>query len=346
LKNILPVDSIINQDYDEAAERPINSGFTYWTWGELMPRIDLSVLNCAVYLYASAQDAKQGEKSGGSGFLVGVRYEGGGFIYAVTNSHVIREGKAPIVRLNKEKDVPYIGEYTQDMWIHHPDGDDLAIVPLDVEAVRARLNFVSTEIFITKDIIQKERIGAGDDVFMVGRFIGYDGKQQNEPTVRFGNLSISSPVPITHPRGSKQESFLIETRSLAGYSGSPVFVHILPMSLRAPSGGWAKLQDRNWEDNNPYMYRGPWLLGVDWGHKHYMETVREKNGEDEIAEGWKVPVNSGITCVVPAWKLLELLNIDEVAQAREDEYEKVKKQMLKEQRLKEDGGVSLDSPSN
>ena len=311
-----------------------------------MPRINLNILNCAVYLYASVQDAKQGEKSGGSGFLVGMPYEGGWFVYAVTNSHVIREGRAPIVRLNKEKDIAYIGEYTQDMWIHHPDGDDLAIIPLDPEATRAKLRFVSTEMFITKEIIQKEQIGAGDDVFMVGRFIGYDGKQKNEPTARFGNLSISSSALIEHPRGYNQESFLIETRSLAGYSGSPVFVHILPMSLRAPSGGWAKLRDRDWEDNNPYMYRGPWLLGVDWGHKHYMETVREKNGEDEVAEGWKVPVNSGITCVVPAWKLLELLNIGELVQVRREEYERAQKQMLEEQELKEDGGVSLDSASN
>jgi hypothetical protein len=30
--------------------------------------------------------------------------------------------------------------------------------------------------FITEDIINKESIGLGDEVFMVGRFISHDGK--------------------------------------------------------------------------------------------------------------------------------------------------------------------------
>jgi len=293
-----------------------------------MPRIDDNILDCSIYLYPSVQEAHDGEKSGGSGFLVGVpskvnehRFYG----YAITNSHVIREAGSPIIRLNtKEGDMDILPIDKQD-WKHHPNGDDLAAYPLSIDVDKYRMKFIPINLFITQEIISVEKIGAGDEVFMVGRFIGYDGKQQNIPTVRFGNIAIGVVQPLPHRRGYLQDSFLIETRSLSGYSGSPVFVHILPFSKRPKSKGWSK-------------EKGPWLLGVDWGHEHFFEKVLEDDGKTEVAEKWKVRTNSGITNVVPVWKLLELLNIKEFVEMRKRDEER-----MEEEQKKKVSGVTLDS---
>ncbi len=278
-----------------------------------MSRINDKIFNCAIYLYKSVQDAERGEKTGGSGFIVGVPSSaGGGYIYAVTNSHIIREANSPIIRINKKVedfDI-YICDTTD--WYHHPDGDDLAVLPLSVEITKYRLGFVPIDLFVNAKIIKDGDIGAGDETFTIGRFIGYDGKQRNEPIVRFGNLSIGTPVGIEHERGYTQESYLVESRSLSGFSGSPVFIHILPMSYRPGLKG------------NVGTTRGPWLLGVDWGHKYTYESVREKNGEI-CNEGWKVKTNSGISCVVPAWKLYELLYIEELVEMRKTKDAETKK---------------------
>jgi hypothetical protein len=73
----------------------------------LVPRIDDRFLDCSVYLYRTENDAREGKRSGGSGFLVAVPMFGRGWLldgrcprqdayhlYAVTNRHLIRQPKA------------------------------------------------------------------------------------------------------------------------------------------------------------------------------------------------------------------------------------------------------------
>ena len=60
---------------------------------------------------------------------------------------------------------------------------------------------------------------------MVGRFVSHEGKQQNSPAVRFGNIAMMQKEKIIDERGVAQESFLVEIRSLPGYSGSAVLIY-------------------------------------------------------------------------------------------------------------------------
>lgn len=53
-------------------------------------------------------------------------------------------------------------------------------------------------------------------MFFLGRFVTHDGKQRNLPTVRFGNLATMPWEPVLTERGLRQESFLVEARSLSG----------------------------------------------------------------------------------------------------------------------------------
>src|SRR5260370_32799690 len=102
-----------------------------------MPVIPPEVLETVVYLYPDQDSAARGEKVGGSGFLVVVPTQevphAMGFGYVVTNSHVIREGKASALRLNTRDGSLGIIHSSESGWIHHPSGDDIAILPINLE---------------------------------------------------------------------------------------------------------------------------------------------------------------------------------------------------------------------
>jgi hypothetical protein len=113
---------------------------------------------------------------------------------------------------------------------------------------------------------------------------------------------------IRNEWGLLQESFLIETRSLSGFSGSPVFLFISPLDVAPVEYG----------EREPRT----WLLGVDWGHMRSFEPVLKEHDDPlehnlvPVNDEWKVPSNSGQAQVVPAWKLQELLDQEELKMGR------------------------------
>lgn len=288
-------------------------GVEYAVWNLPMPRIEDKILDCVIYLYPSEVDARNGERAGGSGFLVGIPskvYKQAHYVYAVTNSHVIKEGNSPVIRMNTKEGQTDVLNLKPIDWIHHPDGDDVAVCPVAFPPDRFKFSHIGQDLFLTKDIIREEGIGPGDDVYLVGRFVSHEGKQRNIPSVRFGNIAMMPWEPIRHKtRGIMVESYLVEAHSIAGYSGSPVFIHIPPMSVRPDKDGIDSTYRR-------------WLLGLDWGHFINRETVKEKTAPDEpdreVAEGWWVYYNTGMMMVVPSWKMMDVLNLD-VLKAPRDE---------------------------
>lgn len=293
-----------------------------------MPRIKDAILDCVIYLYPTESDARNGERAGGSGFLVGIPskvYERTWYVYAVTNSHVIREGEgnSPVIRLNTKDGQMDVLNLESANWFHHPDGDDIAVCPIGLQTEHFKFRLITPDLFITPEIIREHDIGAGDDVFLVGRFVNHEGKQRNIPSIRFGNIAMMNWESIRHPsRGIMMESFLIEVRSIAGYSGSPVFLYIPPLTKRPNKKG---LEARGY---------GPWLLGIDWGHIPVKEMVKEKTEEGEpereVSEGWWVRYNAGMAGVVPVWKLAELLELKPLKTGREENEEKLAKQKEQE----------------
>ena len=154
--------------------------------------------------------------------------------------------------------------------------------------------------------MSEHNIGPGDDVCMVGRFVNRDGVQKNSPSVRSGVISIMHQEKVPHPLGHDQETISVEMRSIGGYSGSPVFVIIPPFSVR--------------HDNGPQSNTSSFmaLLGVDWGHVQTREPVRINEKGDKHSGGLFVEYNAGMANVVPAWRLAALLDIPQLACAREE----------------------------
>jgi Trypsin-like peptidase domain len=285
------------------------NGNVYRTWEKIVPRIDDSVLDCAIYLYHSETNAIQGDQSGGSGFLVGVPFGwdvGSGnsgnwatkkhHIYAATNSHVITLGAA-VVRLNtKEGETEVI---TPASWIHSQD-DDIAVAPIEPDRELYKFKYISIglDMFVTQERLKECAIGPGDETFAVGRFIARNERQSNAPIVRFGHVSGLGTESIERSDGSKQESFLVENHSISGFSGSPVFIWI-PIErtkyIQDPKARSFVRQAARSYRHDPRVY----FLGIDWGHL-----------EDDAPPG--------MAGVVPAWKLLELLCTNEVIEMRRE----------------------------
>lgn len=292
-----------------------------------MPRIRDQYTDIAVYIYASLADAKNGESFGGSGFLVFVPHETNKdhfSLYAVTNAHVVRKAKTPVIRLNRKDGTTECISTVEEQWTVHQYGDDVAVFPLRIDAEQIQFKTLRPTDFVTPQLIADEDIGIGDETVMVGRFVSHEGKQQNSPAVRFGNIAMMQKEKIVDERGVAQESFLVEIRSLPGYSGSAVLIYS-PNSMNDMSerrygvtrssvdlfSGKTTMQ----EIQASIASKGPYLLGIDWCHLNRQSRVREKNG-DESSDGYFVNENTGMAGVIPAWKIAEVLNCEKLVNGR------------------------------
>jgi hypothetical protein len=110
--------------------------------------------------------------------------------------------------------------------------------------------------------------------------------------------------PIETKRGLLQEAFLVESRSLPGYSGSPVFISPMPFSSVR-------------KEVPPAMF-----LGINMGHITDRRKVLSKaetqaqNKHVSVNDDWYVETNTGMSLVIPAWKVHEVLHVDELVESR------------------------------
>jgi len=300
-----------------------------------MPRIPNQFLDCSIFLYDSVKAAQDGEGFGGSGFLVHVpsKHEGWVHPYAVTNRHIIDHG-FHVLRLNTVDGRTDTISTEPESWFLHPDDDDIAILPIEMEGKKFKWFSIATTHFITPDIIANYRVGPGDEAFLIGRLITVEGRQRNTPVVRFGNISMMADAsePIIREDGQEQESFLVECRSLSGFSGSPVFVST---SQTYDSNNTPQITE--WGESIPTAEPetgglkiefisvsgtfGPWLLGIDWGHLPLWKPVYEK--QHKTKTDYIVDANTGIACVVPSWRILDLLNQRELVRERKRDDEEI-----------------------
>jgi hypothetical protein len=250
---------------------------------QVVPRIHDNSLDCVIYLYHSRTDAERGSvhPSGGSGFLVAVpaaRFPGF-HSYAVSNRHVVET--SPVVRVNTMAGDMDVFEFQPSNWLF-TQTDDIAVCPIALPLEKYAHKWIPVGTFITPDIIKVERIGPGDDVFIVGRFVNHEGKQRNMPSARFGNIAMMPDEPVFHQWNTPKEqlSFLADIRTIGGYSGSPVFLFLRVIDQIGSATAFVARSNST-----------PWLLGVEWGH------LLDHRG-----------VNTGMSGVVPAWRLAELLN--------------------------------------
>ena len=270
-----------------------------------MPSIPLEVRECAIYLYASEEAAEAGTQAGGSGFLVIIPVPGyeeeAATYYAVTNTHVVGNGFM-CVRLNTLDGGHDSVVLQAEDWVLHPDGDDLAIAELDLPP-DLRIKAILPDSFVDGE--DPTMFGVGQDVYMIGRYVSHEGRQKNLPTARFGNIAQLPYEPVLTASGLAQQAFLVDMRSLAGYSGAPVFVYRTRPDLDTDPKSWVSGFEQR-------------FLGIDSGHLPAMGRVLSKDRKTPAEPRLWAEQNSGMATVIPAWRLTELLFDDDVVRKREE----------------------------
>jgi hypothetical protein len=258
-----------------------------------VPKVPSNWLQCVFFLYDCKADAEKSiAESGGTGFLIAVPLPSHPEIhysYAVTNWHLIEGNQRPTLRLNKKDGGVGFIETKADSWIVDK-AEDIAMRAMGEDFTEYEHSRILTEeLFFTKP--EDSDVGAGDEVALVGRFTKEDGKTQNTPVLRFGNVAR---VPT-----SEHDWYLVEMRSISGHSGSPVFFMGAYMQLAGI------------RPNAPKMK----LLGMDRGHIPDVEPIfsRKKPTEQySLVPGWIARSHTAMARVIPSWKLHAMLGREEI----------------------------------
>jgi len=285
-----------------------------------MSRIPNTLINTVLYIYPTIDDAERGSELGGTGFFFqepSLITPKKGYTYAVTNAHVIfnNEIDNPILRINNIEGKFDLLKTSKDEWIRHPNGDDLAICPIQQSVKNNNFIAIKRGDIIKNDFIEKFNIGPGDDVVMVGRFRIRAGKEKNLPTHSFGNIAAMNEEPLYNPFTKlEQESFIVEMRSISGFSGSPVFIYMSPMSFRFNTA-FGKTEALKMEYHQK-------LLGILWGHISY-----QTDGTNQFGEKIKIKLDSAMAGIIPGWKILELIDSEEILKHRLENDQRILKKL-------------------
>jgi hypothetical protein len=310
-----------------------SQGTKYRRWVDIgMPRIPDFILKHVFYLYKSKEEAIKGSEYGGTGFLVVVHSERKelenhvNHVYGISNWHNVLDRGYSVVRINRIDGKTDILEYEPTEWEWIKNGDDVAAIELPY-SIQHNVNYISTKAFVDDAIIAEREIGIGDDVFMIGRFIDHDGGPTNMPAVRFGNIGVM-PSIIKQENGHYGESYCIDLHSRTGYSGSPVFVYRTPFS----NFDAAFRQGKGLRFDDTFIY----LLGIHWGQfPEYWEITNKKKLIESkrpgvvTTDGKHVKGLSGMTLVIPAQRIMDLLNIEKYRTNREKMDAKIEKDFFK-----------------
>jgi hypothetical protein len=149
---------------------------------------------------------------------------------------------------------------------------------------------LGAELAATKDVMEAEQIGVGNEVAFAGLFVNHHGEKRNEPIVRFGNICGIPAEPVS-TNVAEIEAYLVELRSVGGLSGSPVIVDVGPHwivdNVRQPRQASGKV-----------LY----LLGVVNGHfEVFVQTATvDVSPSDEH-------VNKGVAVITPIDKVLNVI---------------------------------------
>jgi hypothetical protein len=164
-------------------------------------------------------------------------------------------------------------------------------------------------------------------VFICGAFVGRVGYKKNIPVVRIANIAAmpEEPIDFASPR---QPAYLIETRSLGGTSGSPVFLNLDPTRVRRRAKGYrvGMVKGDTIEATThlilPYMLLGM-IIFIHGGSYEQDFVVEDDSDVHPLKDA---DFNAGIAVALPTQAILDLLNSGPAKEGRMREIENKRKQ--------------------
>jgi len=249
----------------------------------------------------------------GTGFLVLAyqrRIPDVAFPYLVTAAHVLvgmhSRRMAIHCCLNRRDGGTTVTELGSKKWFVHPEDaqtTDVAVLPfwvdLDVLDHDYLPLFNRTERMPRAAGFNLLTLGA--EIFAIGLFKSASASERNIPIVRIGNIAAipEGLVPTRH--GGALDAYLVELRSTAGLSGSPVFVN--PPHERASRS----MEEGMWGEHVFVGLMHGHLNAPDLGEEHPLDHDAPHAAESD----------TGIGVVIPVWKIVETLyQPDSLAQMR------------------------------
>jgi len=228
----------------------------------------------------------------GTGFLAVKECKDIQFQHVITARHVLDmiAGDDVAIRVNVKEGGSDIAIVPKKNWYLFPGTDpyiDVAVCPMMFAQHHYDIVHINLDMDVY-DLAKKHRaLEVGDEVFTTGLFTSHQGDAHNIPIARFGNIAATVDEPVLTEYGD-MHGYLVEVKSLAGLSGSPVFVR-----FHAPGyiGGVPAVT---------------FLIGLMHGH------FLVENPEDAISVSGKDKatgqINTGIGLVIPADYILDLVN--------------------------------------
>jgi len=234
-----------------------------------------------------------------------------GFVYLVTAKHVLRDANGKFfrkvdLRMNAKsqgvefiKDIPVSNESEQLLWYHSEKDADEAVA-LDFLPSRDKFDFkvIPVDMFVDDALLKSADVQEGDSLYFIGLLAQFYGEKRNYPVVRRGTLAMTTDEDIPTKAGSAH-LFIAELQSWPGNSGSPVFLSLGGMR----HGGVVTGEN--------FRFFGI-LLGV------FNSVIPVDVLETSKAlVGSKNPLPVGVSLIVPAMSLRQLLDSKEAQSSRD-----------------------------
>ena len=171
--------------------------------------------------------------------------------------------------------------------IHSNPAVDLAVIQQFPRTDMFEFQSIPSTIFATREVIGREEVAEGDEVFFPCFTPEIPQQRRNNPVIRFGKIALMSDEDIQTPEGSTKFHFA-ECYPFGGNSGSPVYLRFGP-TRRATQ-----------------IVVGPeryFLLGVMKGYWHHDQPVEVQQTQFRLS----VAQHMGIAAITPVDYLHEIL---------------------------------------
>jgi hypothetical protein len=292
-------------------------------------RVHDIILKCTAFI---GHPSERGFVADGTCFVAYLSEQETDFYYIVTCAHVVWPERKDLpagstarpqgnvhIRFNRERKPPKAFPVARNDWVFPKDRwvDMCALLvdPFgpsadpDDEVDWAQINLEG--LAITAANADQFGLSLGDEIFMPGAFVGRVGHHKNIPVVRIGHIAAMPDEPVENV-APRDGAYLVEIRSLGGFSGSPVFLNL--DFLHGPNRrvfGPAKIIPSDGKTRSrevmivPYKFLGM-MLGSHKG-RHAQDFISEDDTDIKLADA---QFNGGIGVVLPAEQIIHFLRED------------------------------------
>jgi hypothetical protein len=201
-----------------------------------------------------------------------------------------------------------------------------------IEADIHSLRLTGDGSFLPTELFKKRYMGRGGEISIIGLFRSHSGNNRNIPIVRVGNIAALPEEPVWTEHKGYIKAYLIEARSIAGLSGSPV--------MAMPDGA---LELAHALTKGQRVETAAALLGLMHGHFDVPNLNEDVvTDEEEPARG----IHTGIGIVIPVDKIVETIQHPELVAMRKKAISELRKTGATADLTTEDFPPSIASNSN